>query len=473
VVFFPTYLPIGGTGARTPAVFRLIFVFGIIAIGAFYSFQGPFYALLFYLWNAYFRPEAWVWTNLVWSLRLSLVIGAFLLLVSVPALRRFRINTLVLLVMLFFGQTAISLVYSPHQALAMPFWIEFAKVIAVTLLISVLVDSEVRLRLTMAVIAYSLGFEAAKQGWAQLVLNPGAVNVNTHVMLGDNNGVALGMMMLIPIFMALSQTTTHRWERIVHRFFIGGVVYRGVSTYSRGGFLAASLVGLVSLWRSEHKIRTIAIVTILVGTIATVMPQRFWDRMQTIVASEDQRDASARGRLYYWGLAVEMANDHPLTGVGLNSFRYSFEDYAGASSGEGQRAVHSSWFGAMSELGYPGLLIFSAILLTAVRSCYRIRREAGARGLGNIAIYAGHLQTSLLVFVVGGSFLHVQYLELLWHFIGLTIALEHIYTSALTRTDAVASPLSVPVVPVVAAALKPRVRERGPASTTGQRFFFK
>src|SRR5579871_590881 len=39
---------------------RLIFVFAIIAVGTVYLTQGPFYALLFYLWNAYFRPEYWV-----------------------------------------------------------------------------------------------------------------------------------------------------------------------------------------------------------------------------------------------------------------------------------------------------------------------------------------------------------------------------------------------------------------------------
>ena len=42
---------------------RLILVSLVILVGVFYSTKGPFYVLLFYLWNAYFMPEAWVWNS--------------------------------------------------------------------------------------------------------------------------------------------------------------------------------------------------------------------------------------------------------------------------------------------------------------------------------------------------------------------------------------------------------------------------
>src|SRR5689334_17676521 len=109
-----------------------------------------------------------------------------------------------------------------------------------------------------------------------MVLNPGATNNNLHLMLGDNNGVAVGMMMLLPFFVALSQTATRTWERYLHRFFMIGVIYRGISTYSRGGFLAAAAVGLVMLWYSPHKIRALIVVSSLVVGATFLMPQRFW-----------------------------------------------------------------------------------------------------------------------------------------------------------------------------------------------------
>ena len=36
---------------------RALFVIGIICYGCVKSVKGPFYALLLYLWIAYFRPE--------------------------------------------------------------------------------------------------------------------------------------------------------------------------------------------------------------------------------------------------------------------------------------------------------------------------------------------------------------------------------------------------------------------------------
>ncbi len=101
-------------------------------------------------------------------------------------------------------------------------------------------------------------------------------------MLGDNNGVAVGMMMLLPFFVALAQTSTRRWERYLHRFFIVGVVYRCISTYSRGGFLTAAAVGLVMLWYSPHKVRAFVLVGAMAFGVTFLMPQSFWNRMQTI-----------------------------------------------------------------------------------------------------------------------------------------------------------------------------------------------
>lgn len=452
----------------------MIFVIGIILVGAIYSFQSAFYALLFYLWNAYFRPEYWVWNDFLYSLRLSLIIGLFLLLASLQSLSRIRFSRQLVLVLLFLVHSGVSLIFAPHGGQGLTFWIEFLKIIIITVLMTVLVDDEKKFRLTLIVIAFSLGFEAAKQGWAQFVLNPGATNNNPHLMLGDNNGVAMGMMMLIPLFMALSQTAAANWERYLDRFFIVGVVYRGISTYSRGGFLAAALVGAVSLWRAKHKIRTVIMVVIVAWAISSVMPQRFWDRMETITAEEGERDASSESRLYFWRVATYMASDHPIWGVGFNSYRYAFDTYdeTGGAYG-GSRTVHSSWFGVLSELGYPGFLLFVAILLGAVHSCHRIRIRSRARGLNHITIYASQIQISVLVFMLGGTFLSAQYLELLWHMVGLTITLDNIYEKAAADLDAGAPP-APQAEPVTAVAIAPRPAAVRPVprASSGERRYF-
>jgi probable O-glycosylation ligase (exosortase A-associated) len=435
-------------------VLRILFVLAIIAIGFGASFQGPFYVLLFYLWNAYFRPEVWLWNDFLVSLRLSLVIGTLLLVTSLNAFGNFRWNRQLILLAAFLAQTIISLMLSSYASECWPYWVDFFKVIVISFLMTILVVTPARFRITLWVIAWSLGFETAKQGWGQLVLNPGAMNANTHVMLGDNNGVALGMMMLAPMLMALARTAQGRLERYIHYFVMVGVLYRGISTYSRGGFIAASLVFLLTLWRSQHKIRTILATALVAFMVFSVMPQRFWDRMDTIAASTEAsgRDASAQSRVYFWGLAVKIANDHPITGVGPNAFRFALPGYD--ATGEGMRATHSSWFGVLADLGYPGLVLFAAIAVGAIISCQQVSSRARRAGTQDLATYAVNLQTSVIVFCVGGAFLSAHYLELWWHVVALTITLGLVQARMPAEATIPAptlailpEPASMPVIP--------------------------
>src|SRR5262249_19132786 len=154
------------------------------------------------------------------------------------------------------------------------------------------------------VIALSLGFECAKQGWVSLFRAPGAKNDNPIGFLGDNNGVALGTMMLVPILVALARTATRRWERYAYQFLAVGVFMRGFTTSSRGGFIAAGVLGLFFIGRAEHKVRAAIGVLAVAGLVSLVMPQEYWNRMNTITASDEQRDESAAGRLHFWHVAV-------------------------------------------------------------------------------------------------------------------------------------------------------------------------
>jgi len=154
-------------------VLRLLLTFSAILIGAVASFYGAFYVLLFYLWNAYFRPEQWVFSDIIFSLRLSLTIGALLVLTSIPSLPSLRMTWQVWLLLAFLAQSVLSLFTSDFMAQCLPYWTEFLKVILVCILMTVLIRDRQQFRIALWVITWSLGFETAKQGWAQLVVNPG------------------------------------------------------------------------------------------------------------------------------------------------------------------------------------------------------------------------------------------------------------------------------------------------------------
>ena len=90
---------------------RTIFVIAIIIVGIAYAIQSPFYALLFYLWLAYFRPERWIWTDFLSQLNLSLIVGAMLDFAPVASLgyKGKRLGVTLLRGMEHFVQTAAQL----------------------------------------------------------------------------------------------------------------------------------------------------------------------------------------------------------------------------------------------------------------------------------------------------------------------------------------------------------------------------
>jgi probable O-glycosylation ligase (exosortase A-associated) len=428
---------------------RMVFVSLIVLFGIGASIVSPFFALLFYLWNAYFRPEEWTFGGTIRSLNLSFQIGSYLVLATAASLPRFRFNLRVALLGLFFAQSLLSTLYSEHYEYSWNAWTEFAKVLIVSYVIILLTSSDRnRYRQVLFIIGISLGFECAKQGWVQLFRAPGAQNNNTIAFLGDNNGVAVGTMMLVPILSALAQTTSRKWEVFMHRFLLIGVFMRGITTYSRGGFLSAAVLGLFSLARSQRKFRALIGAGVLVALVASVMPQQFWDRMNTINASNSERDDSALGRLHFWVIARQMAAEKPVTGIGFSAYNLSYERYNGPTEyGEfsGVRSVHSVWFGALSEMGYPGLFLLVAMLVTSMVSCWRIswsmRHQPENRDL---RIYANALMTSLASFAVGGTFLPLQYNEMFWHFMALSVALSFL---AQEQPVQVPAPTVVPAAP--------------------------
>ena len=205
-------------------------------------------------------------------------------------------------------------------------------------------------------------------------------------------------------------------------------MYRGLSTYSRGGFLSLGTIAAMWFWRSDRKPRALIAGLIIALLVLPALPSRFWDRMSTITASADERDDSQASRIHFWQMAIAMANDRPWTGVGHAGYELAYNDYDTSEGRYGRdRAVHSAWFGVLAEIGYPGLIVFVLIVVSSLWTCARVRRKARRGEISeSLGRYGAALESSLLAFIVGGSFVSFQYSEMLWHYFALTIALERV-----------------------------------------------
>src|SRR5919197_2834668 len=184
---------------------RSIFVLGLIVVGLYYALQEPFYALLVYLAYAYFRPEQWLWTNII-PPYFSFALGAYVILTSLFSGQRLIINKRIALIGILVVHSFLSILFSEYFAYGWIAWTSFFRSILITYCVIVLDTDFSKLRVVFLILVLFLGVEAAKQGWVYLITSPGYANPNPIYFLGDNNGVAVGMLMLVPVFALLAQT---------------------------------------------------------------------------------------------------------------------------------------------------------------------------------------------------------------------------------------------------------------------------
>ena len=419
---------------------RSIFVLVLIVVGLYYALQAPFYALLVYLAYGYFRPEQWLWTNII-PPYFSFALGAYVILASLYSGQRFFMNKRIALIGVLVVHSFLSILFSNYFAYGWIAWTNFLRSILMTYCMIVLVTDFSELRFVFLILALFLGVEAAKQGWVYLITSPGHPNPNSIYFLGDNNGVAVGMLMLVPVIALLAQTTQRRWARFGFWVLLIGVLYRALSTYSRGGFLACLAMGVVYGLRARQKLRSLFGTVIVISIVLLALPEQYWGRMNTIISHEEApQDNSASGRLHFWKVAVVMGKANPILGIGHNCYTAAYNAYDFLQGRYGRnRSVHSSFFGVLAEWGYVGAVLYGLVIFSALRSCHRVyKRTAKHPTLLHLSQSAAALETSLVVFIVGGSFLPFQYNEMLWHYIGFTIVLEGVatqYIAASERTE--------------------------------------
>jgi putative inorganic carbon (HCO3(-)) transporter len=418
---------------------RLALVLFLIGVGVYCSLQAPFYGLLFYMGNAYFRPEEWVWSGLIGSLHLSLIIGSYVVIVTLFSKHKLICNGQVCLIALFVLHSLLSTAMSDEAGYCWPYLLEFIKVAVITYLIIVLTTDIAKLRLVIMVMIMALGLEQAKQGWLYLLTFQR--NTNPISFLGDNNGVAVGMFMLLPLTGFVIGTTHDKLAKGLFGFTFLGCFLRALATYSRGGFLSAIGLGLIWWLRSFQKFRVAVAMIVMVLIVWPMLPGSFWKRMETIETYAQDEDKSALGRLHYWDVAYGMAAANPFLGIGFSGYNRAYDDFDFSEGLYGRgRSVHNSYLGVLAELGYPGFFLYITILLCALKNCEYVRRLASRNevpmdiGKSGIA-----LEASLIVFVVGGSFIPFQYNEMVWHIIGLSIALRQIASKSLAGQTVVSA----------------------------------
>ena len=169
--------------------------------------------------------------------------------------------------------------------------------------------------------------------------------------------------------------------------------------------------------------------------VVQVTDDAFWDRMATIKSSASKdSEASGGKRINYWLATFDMLEDYPL-GVGIYGFQTLSTQYLTEErffdthkhGGEKIRAVHSTWFQALSEIGWIGFFIFITLLYKLWSRLKYTKNVLINQGSYHNYYLVVAVQAGLIAFLVAGTFIDAFRQVILYWFIAFCIAASLIF----------------------------------------------
>ncbi|MCB9918097.1 MAG: putative O-glycosylation ligase, exosortase A system-associated [Planctomycetes bacterium] len=390
------------------------------------SFRVPYTGLLMFTWLAYMRAQDLCW-GFARQARLSYVVAATMVAgFFVNELGRVRftvwdVRTLCMVAMaMLIGLSLIDA--RQYDQYVQDRYAEYLKIVLIALFVAGQVTTRNRMHLMVWTIAISLGFYGFKNGlWAiatggrQILRGPGG-------MLEDNNDFALALTMNVPFLLFLAKLETRKFVKRGLQAATALTAITVFCTYSRGAFLSICGVFGIFILRSRYKLIALGVAAAGALLFLAFAPAALMERYGMIAGYEGDR--SAEGRLVAWGVAIRMALDNPILGVGFRNFRANFTDYFGAPVGM-LIEVHSSWFQIWAETGTTTLLVFLTMLFTSFRTLRKLMRIGRQHEGGEwIADYAVMLEASIVGYCIGATFLNRAHFDLMYHCVALVTALN-------------------------------------------------
>ncbi len=230
----------------------------------------------------------------------------------------------------------------------------------------------------------------------------------TFVYLGPNE-VAAFYNQYTMILMALFFAVKNKMQKI----FLFGLslinVFCVIFLYSRAAYLGFA-VGCLFLFSIKKKILLIPLICAALAW-QFVLPEKVIERIEMTTTESGELEASAGGRIEIWKQSIELWQESPIFGIGLNVFKHM---------GYGLGDTHNIYLKILSEQGIVGLIIFLIIILAFLRigirlSLYGEDDIARSYGVG----FTACILVLLVNNIFGERWTHMQLSAYLWVFAGI------------------------------------------------------
>ena len=394
-------------------------IFLVIAIPL--ALVRPVTGLMLYLFYSHFRLNDFVWREYqIWN-------GAFYLAIAtivgylVFEMRRSPIHFKNLkLIVCFWIWIALACLFASNPTLALPKLYQFTNIFIITFLVAAMSNTDKRVQQFLYVLAGSIGILGAK-GALDFILTGGQVVMQgPGGLVAEENEYALALNMGIPLLFVLAKTQRRKWARLVMWGMGVGCGIVVIGTHSRSGLLGLGVAALLLTFYSKRK--TLGLVSLVLAGVLFmfIAPEAALDRYKTINSNVAETDSSAIGRIQAWETALLMTKAHPFLGVGPLNFESEFPKYTAYHP----RAPHNAFIGLMAESGIPSMLLFAAIVGSAILQMWSLRRKLlSFPGNEALAFYCLSIQLTLTVYIVPNFFINRQNQDMMYHLIGVSAGL--------------------------------------------------
>ncbi len=320
---------------------------------------------------------------------------------------------------------------------------KFLKLLLLGVMVVAVMRDRLRLHALMLAICLGIGFTGLGEG-AKFLLSAGGHKVLGTSSTGDNNQIALDVLMMMPMLYYLQATAQRQVVQVICWVTGGMCAVCVIATASRNGFAGLGLLGVAYVLASRRKAVGLVMVVVVFAIGAQLVSDSWKERISTIQTAES--DDSFLGRVGAWKVSTAVALDRPLFGGGFHAIQHSdvwgehldaasrISIFGSAPPTLNFKAAHSIYFEILGDLGFTGLLLFLALFYVGWRNGSAVRRIVRRSKRADIAWagqMAGVLQVSLLLFLVNGALLSAAYYDIDYLLVAMLAALRELVGRAL------------------------------------------
>ncbi len=388
----------------------------------------PYIGILVWTWIGFMNPHRLTW-GFAYDFQFAMIVAIVTLLSLFISREPKKIpwtrESIVLII--FVAWMFLTTIFSEYPHFAWPQMEKVAKIQLMIFVTLMLMQSKERINLLVWVMTLSLAFYGVKGG-IFTILHGGVYHVRGPAgsFIGGDNEMGLALVMTIPLLRYLQLSAANVWVRHAMTAAMLLTAIAAVGSQSRGALLGIVAMGVFLWLKSRNKFFTTMIAAAGAALVLSIMPQQWFERMQTVKSYG--QDESAMGRINAWHMAFNLAKERPL-GAGFEAFKPPmFAQYA--PEPDRVHDAHSLYFEVLGEHGFVGLGLFLTLGLMTWRTASwiirRARRDPEARWAADLA---SMVQVSLVGYASAGAFLGLAYFDFYYTLVAVVLLCKTLLVS--------------------------------------------